>query len=47
MSDQRIPACRSVFKGGVNTPNKDDYNRLWAEIINRLEKRHDYPASRP
>lgn len=29
--------CKSVFKSGENTTTRDEFTKMWIELINRLE----------
>ena len=30
--------CKSVFKSGEDTISKEQFTRMWIELINRIEK---------
>lgn len=30
--------CRSVFKSGENTTTKTQFTKMWAELINKIER---------
>ncbi|MBE5868481.1 MAG: hypothetical protein E7293_05910 [Lachnospiraceae bacterium] len=40
MAENNMPKtlCKSVFKSGENTISKQDFTKIWIQLINTLEK---------
>ena len=36
--DKNQILCRSVFKSGESTTSKNQFTKMWIELINKIEK---------